>query len=325
MTQSNSPRWTHIAIVTVASALVVGAGAAGRFLQNVEALREMPEWRRAQLQANLDRFDALPAEERSRLRELDSKWQSLPAVEQTRLLSVMRQYQGWFNGLGPSARKGLESKTDAQRLAQITAQTGKILSRPLTRNGFDWLQFSHLAPKSIRVSVVELTLWFAMDVDDRRKLLQIANGHRQSIEFERKVRNTPRLATMWQEQRQLLGLAGEEPRDQPPRRVERLKAAALKAERTAEQHYLRSARRDPVSEESLKRFEQQMPSWIRAEIDAMPPESAIRRLRFLYRQVFPMPHEIAEEPRVFLPISRPADAPKGAEPPARKLGRGFEL
>jgi hypothetical protein len=69
-----------------------------------------------------------------------------------------------------------------------------------------------------------------------------------------------------------------------------------------------------VSEANLLRFEAQIPSWLRALLDPLPPEDARRRLKILYRQIHPngdIPPPPKAEP------AKPKEPPK---PPTPKAG-----
>lgn len=77
-----------------------------------------------------------------------------------------------------------------------------------------------------------------------------------------------------------------------------------------EQRVLRDLDEEKVDPGRLARFEAALPPWARASIDDLPPDAARRRLKALYRLVFPSPEE--------MPSAKPPPPPaaRKAAPPA---------
>jgi hypothetical protein len=69
-----------------------------------------------------------------------------------------------------------------------------------------------------------------------------------------------------------------------------------------------------VSEANLLRFEAEIPSWLRAVLDPLPPEDARRRLKILYREI----HPVGEIPPA--PKPEPAKAKEPPKPPSSRAG-----
>ncbi len=74
----------------------------------------------------------------------------------------------------------------------------------------------------------------------------------------------------------------------------------------------------PVSADHLIQFEAQIPGWLRAPLDPLPPDDARRRLTILYRQIYPPGQEIPppkQEPAKSKAAPKPS-TPKTAPNPA---------
>ena len=80
-----------------------------------------------------------------------------------------------------------------------------------------------------------------------------------------------------------------------------------------EQQVLRDHARDEVEAAKLEMFEDALPSWARDSLDNLPPDAARRRLKTLYRLVFPSPEEMQPQ-KAPPPAARPKapTKPEGA-------------
>jgi hypothetical protein len=69
-----------------------------------------------------------------------------------------------------------------------------------------------------------------------------------------------------------------------------------------------------VAAENLALFESQVPGWLRATLDPLPPDDARRRLTILYRQIYPPGQEIPPPPRPSPEATKAKPAPRPAAP-----------
>jgi hypothetical protein len=86
----------------------------------------------------------------------------------------------------------------------------------------------------------------------------------------------------------------------------------------AESRYFSEHPPQPVTPARLAQFEAEIPSWLRATFDSLPPDDARRRLAVLYRQIYPAPQEIppAARPEPADAKARPAPKPAATTPAA---------
>ncbi len=248
---------------------------------------------------NLRRFDKLPLDQQAALRDLDTALAAAPASDRRRLLNLLHRHAAWLSTLPESRQAQLAATTPAERLALIEKWHQDGPHRPRTLPAFEnALQVSTLATESIRRTAVELRVWFALDPRRRDSIKAEATDAKQLEAYRSALRADPATARARDQARREFGLDLADLRDRPPepRRLDRLRPAAFKADqsrRILDLQAIRVLDPDGVPTETLSRFEADLPEWVRRTLDPFAPDAARRRLALLYRLVFPAPGEMS--------------------------------
>lgn len=303
-------RLTKLIALSAVTAFVVGAAPSAEQAARLERLRAMLPSERQQLAANLKRFDALPDSERQAVRQLDKSLAELPPVDRQRYLGVLRRYHLWLRSQNDATRTRLASLDDSQRLAAVekdrTRQRQRRESAKGRTPGFnDLIQVSALVDELLVVSALETRLWLMLQPEQRTRLLAKApNAREQRRQLDKLVDDDKALAAARDRLSREFNLNLAEMREAlAAKRAERGKGQALPkngplwqlSERRFDLNkYVRGRTPQAVTARNLERFEDAMPPWIRASFDPLPPDAAVRRLRILYRLVFPAPEELPE-------------------------------
>jgi hypothetical protein len=280
------------------AALVLAVAAASSDAFHGDRLRLMPRCERQRLAENLRRFDALGIPEQQALRDLDRQLAELSERERDHYLGLMRRYRIWLDSLPARRREEIDAAPPARRLELVRSVRQEAGRRRARARGdlADWVQVSALVSEPLRRSAWDARLWLALEPPVRARILDNPNSPAQRAQFLRSIPANAALAMMREETARRLGLepgtlrapAGRRPVPQRPTAKAELLArhsSDLKAMRDAETQ----AAVDP---QKLHRFEDTLPPWVRASFDLLAPDAAERRMRVLYRLVFPEPEEI---------------------------------
>jgi hypothetical protein len=293
--------------------------------ENLRRLEAMSAEHRQALAKNLERFDALPAPERDAVRTIDRRLAEADPAERTRLLGVLHRYHIWVESLPEDRQKAIRDARPEDRLGLIARyRAEQRQNRPNTAPG-DWVQVSALSPKGLEPTALLLKIWFEIDPIVRKEVESIREIPRREqrlrelgrqmgvpqefrhehLEFAATVRELNEKRRRWLEANPAL-----------KKRLEMTKGRLNNenpAPRLREALYLRDHKpSEPVSAENLKRFEAEMPAWLRETLDPLPSDAARRRLELLYRLAFPPGQELPK---------KAAGTATDAEPPAPKRSR----
>lgn len=325
------PRRPTVALATLALTLL--GASASELAGTIERLRLMPPAQRERLWSRLREFDALPADEQARVRELDRRLAALPVDERRRLLRLIDAYESWLSDQPEPVRARIAAASPDARIALVNdlrARQRQERGRPALRGRLfdDRLQVSSLASEPLMLSALELRLWFSLGTDDREAVLKPPNPKRQKEEFFRRVRDSEHLGPVVRELTGRLRLeeGGRRPRleEKIGPRIDQFLEEALRQRyrgvkfaprvetglRNAAVAVLKRQEEPKADPDQLRRFEEHMPPWVRESLDPLPPDSAERRLRILYRLVFPPGEE--------LPAPAPPKKPEAKAAPPRR-------
>ncbi len=287
---------------------------------NLDRILRMSPAMRGTLLENLDKFESLPDRERSAIRELDARVAEASPETRDRYLALLRRYHAFRKNLPEADRKALDEETDpARKLALIAKsrdeQKARLLANPMPyENAF---QISELSRVRLRATARELVVWFSLDPKEdakernefgrmkdpaarrafarelaRKKELgdRMREEEDEFREAEAAVRKTlPRLLTEQikaEAQKRMQNRAnGGAPAAKEGESGENLRRMAVT--KLDEIQVFKNLDNDPVNTKDLERFEMALPSWARETLDPLPPDAAKRRLRVLYRLVYP--------------------------------------
>lgn len=299
---------TRVPTCATIACCVLAAGWSAIEPANRQRLAALSPAHRLYLAANLNRFDRLPLAEQQRIRELDAALRTLPIEERQHYENVMRRYESWFSSLPAAGRRLIERAAPERKLAAVEQLRVDQRRRwGPSRSYQDWLQISALATESLRLEALEIRMWFALDPEQRQEIGKLATPAQQQNRLRALVRSRPALQRMREEVRKELGLEltdlSERPAATP--RLDRPRMGIAKSElgrrageatrRAADLKAVRELDGAQVDPDRLAQFERQLPAWVRRDLDPLPADAARRRLRVLYRLVFPEPAEIEPE------------------------------
>lgn len=305
---------------------------------NLARLRTMSREHRESLSKTLDAFDGLGREERDAIRDLDAKLAGLDSETRARYLAVLRRYHVFLQNLPEAKRKALEAEPDPSRkLAMIAAiraeQKASSGDAPPLGNA---IQISELSRIRLRALARELVVWFSLDPkqdakdrDEFGRMKDPATRKQFARSLVRKKNLTAKIREEEAEfleaeaavRKDLLKVVAEQAKAEAQKRKAALadggsalenarRAAVYKLEEVQVFRQLDGQTVDPAN---LARFEAALPPWARESMDALPPDAARRRLKILYRLVFPAGTE--------LPTPKPPEPAKSKGPrPSRPSG-----
>lgn len=186
----------------------------------------------------------------------------------------------------------------------------------------DGLQISSLARPPLRQTARELLVWFSLegpeDARDKEELRKAKDANKRKGLSER-LGKKKRLGLEFQHEDDEFKADEEAVRAEIGKVEGVIKAGGARPKvelgnrkelipKLAELRVLRAHETQEVSPANLDRFEAALPPWAREGLDGLPPEAAKRRLKVLYRLVFPEGQEI--------PAPKPKVAPKAPSRPA---------
>ena len=319
------------ALVILLFASVSVRAARGEEAENWKRLEAMPREQRLHLSQTLEEFDALPSGERAAIRDLDASLAKLPPEVQARYRVVLRRYHVWVAGLDDDQKKKLaEAGSVDEKLALVTK----------------WRRAEREADTRVRKNLI-----FGISPSDLNTippfemayLLRVWQklGEKERAEVEKIEKMPMRLADLTRRGRPMGILPRPFPADKEAALVKRLAAddkvktvfgrwiakteEPTEAEKKfarrpvnpihqlAESLYFIENPPEPVASARLAQFDAEIPHWLRATLDPLPPDEARRQLTILYRQIYPPGQEIPPPSKA--EPSRPKAGPK--PPPAK--------
>lgn len=297
---------SHRLTTTILTVGLTLLGAVAQPSARFERLYAMPPTERLRLARKLAEFDALPTAEQARIREIDRQLQALGPIERQRYLRLMRDYNLWLRDQPRAVRLPLQQADPDARIKLINAiQAHQRKERDRfdqrARVFGDRLQVSTLGSEPLLLSALQLQFWFSLEPERRAKIQKPLNPRRQREAFLRAVQASedfsrfgqaifPRFRSVQKAERR------EEILTDALRRRLRGGQIPVKADnilRRLEIGRLKNLEEPRVDPDHLAAFEKRMPPWVRESLDPFPPDSAERRLRILYRMVFPPCEEIS--------------------------------
>jgi hypothetical protein len=335
---------TRAAIAFLAVSLV--AAARGDEEENRRRLEAMPREQRLHLAKTLDEYDALPGPDRAAIRDLDAAVAKLHPDVQARYRLLLRHYHVWVNGLDDAQRAQLDKAPSLEAKLALVTKWRKADREADTRANRNMIFGVHLGELAT-LPPVEManTIRSWQKLSDKEKAeVEKSDRIHQRLQAVRKFGLqrgvVPRPFPAAREEDLLARLAKEDRvRAVFPKQVNEIeaKAEAEKSEadparkladarkrlvnplhQLAESLYFAEHPPQAVTPARLEQFEAEMPGWLRATFDSLPPDDARRRLAILYRQVYPAPEEIPPpaKPDPAAAKARPATKPGGATTPA---------
>ena len=334
-------RRTFLTLFVVIPSVVAGSARGDEPATNFDTIRLMSRDQRALLSKNLEEFDALDANQKTAIRDLDQRLSEVEPETRARYIAVLRRYHVFLANLPEPTRKTLEAQTDpAEKLKMIAAiraeQAAKASANPSPFA--DAFQISELSRVRLRALAKELVVWFSLDpkadskdrsefgrlsdaskrrafarsLIQRRKLnAKIQEEQEDFREASASVGNEHAKVVLEQAKTEAFKRKGAQP--DPATKTDRAREFAVM--RLDEIQVIRTLESETVSPENLERFEAALPAWARESMDALPPDAARRRIKILYRLVFPTGTEmpLPKVPEKTKANARPAAPPsKGA-------------
>jgi hypothetical protein len=319
--------------------LLAGSSRGGEETGAWKRIESMPREQRLHLSKVLDEFDALPSQERAAIRDLDAALAKLPPEVQARYRSVLRRYHVWVGGLDDKQKEQLSQAGSVDAKLALVLKWRKEERDADTRARRNLVFGVHpgdlgtLPPVEMANA---LRVWRALDAKEQAEVEKIdrvpmrLNALRK-LAFQKRIVG-PQFPAQTEEGlvRQLEDdetfkaafrnwLAKREKKAETDTPKKAGEAARLidPQHQLAESLYFAQHPPSPVSPANLARFEAEIPTWLRATMDPLPPDDARRRLTVLYRQIYPSGQEIpppAKEDAKSKAVSKPE--PKPASPPA---------
>ncbi len=313
-------------MVLLTTAIMSGGFEAARAedkTDNLDRLRSMPLELRQHLAQKIREFDALPSDRQAEIRTLDQRIAELPPADRERYLQLIRRYHLWLQSLPDAKRQAIEQSPPEDRIKLVNQyRDEQRKSNSMLRSSSDWLQVSALSPEPLRRLAIELKFWFSLEPEERQKILRLPNRNAQRTQVEELARERfPQLREFRREQQRRFAAEEEDVKRELAKRFGPGKIPAKREDvfrKIAELRFLQEFDPAPVSIRNLQRFEAAMPPWVRESLDPLPPDAADRRLKVLYRLIFPAPNELPEpKPTTKTqPGTRPSVAPsKPVTPP----------
>ncbi len=314
-------------ITVAALALASVAAARGDDAENRARLEAMPREQRVQLSKTLDEYDALPGPDRAAIRDLDAAIGRLDPSVQPRYRQLLRRYHVWLNGLDDAQRAQLaKAPTTEAKLALVTKwrKADREADTRAKRNMIFGVHPGELGILPPWEMANALRIWFKLD-DKERAEVEKRDKIRERLttlwSYARRKQTFPRPFPAKSEESIVAQLQGDELiqsafRPWINKRERKADSDAAKAEggkkaeavkggnplidplhHLAESLYFSQHPPEPVRPDRLVQFDAQIPPWLRATLDPLPPDDARRRLAILYRQIYPAPDEIPPPPK----------------------------
>jgi hypothetical protein len=296
--------------------------------ENRKRIEAMPRERRLHLSEVLDKqFDALPPAERTAIRDLDASLVKLDPEVQARYRTLLRRYHVWAGGLDDAQRKQLADAGSIDARLALAAKWKKAEREADTRRRRNLVMGVHpgdlgtIPPfemaNALRVWI-ELNPRERAEVEKHDRIPQRLSALRM-LGFKKRIFGRPfndateesLLARLENDERVKTTfpkwVAKREKKAEPDPAK---KAVVLNPlHQLAESLYFMEHPPEPVSPAHLEQFDADIPVWLRATLDPLPPDDARRRLTILYRQIYPPGKEIPPPPK------EDAAKKKGSPPP----------
>ena len=333
-----------MALALFATCIVPHPARADDSEDNLTRIKAMSRVDRTRMSKALEAFDALDRPLREEIRELDDRLSNIEPKSRARYLEIMRRYHVFYQTLPKDKRAALDREADStKKLELIATYRAEQKNQPApARILADDLQVSTLSPLRLRVTARHLIVFFSLDpvkdVKERAEFARLKNApDRETLHLKLMAKMDPAdrraLREKLREEDEEF-LAAEETIRKDPALAKRLlqgQSEAAKANPQSkksdefvtkqraqlirvldEEQVLRDLDNENVTQANLDRFEAALPPWARESLDALPPTAARRRLKALYRLVYPTPEE--------MPTSKSAAPPQEVKPVAPRAG-----
>lgn len=318
------------ALVLSMFAVAVVATARADEPANWKRLEAMPREQRLQLSKTLEEFDALPSGERAAIRDLDAALAKLPPEVQARYRVVLRRYHVWVAGLDDDQKKKLaEAGSVDAKLALVTGwrkaeREADTRARKNLIFGINPSDLNTIPPFEMAYL---LRVWQKLDDKDRAQVEKIEKMPLRLLDLNRRGRQMGIFLRPFPAEKEA-ALVKRLAADEKVKAVfgrwiakteEPTEAAKNFARRPvnpihqlAESLYFIENPPEPVASARLVQFDAEIPNWLRATLDPLPPDEAKRQLTILYRQIYPPGQEIP--PPTKAEPSKPKAAPRPSTP-----------
>ena len=334
-----------IAVLAVGSI----ATARGDDADNRIRLEAMPREQRVHLSKTLDEYDVLPGPDRAAIRNLDAALARLDPDVQARYRALLRHYHVWVNGLDDAQKEQLAKAPSLEAKLALVTKWRKVEREADTRakrNMIFGVQPGELGILPPWEMADALRIWLKLDESERKevekhekvrdRLLRLWTYARTKNALRRPFppRAEESLVTRLQEDeliqsafRNWISKREKKAESETPKPEGAKKAELPKVgnplqdplHHLAESLYFSQHPPEPVMPEHLEQFDAQIPSWLRATLDPLPPDDARRRLTILYRQIYRPGQEITLPPKPDPAAAKAKPAP-AAKPAATTPG-----
>ncbi len=316
---------------------------------NLARLRAMSRDERERFSKKLAEFDAMEPGQREAIRSLNESLAEAEPESRARYLSVLRRYHVFYQNLPPEKRRAIDQATDPAKKLELI---GKYKAEPKRsqqeiRRYADVIQISALSPLRLRELSTHLFVYFKLDpvkdAKDRAELARTNDPVKRRV-FVRSLIQSHSLGSLVRQENAEFRIADAKVNKYLDRveselgkaDVERAKRAKLDPAKLGPKTKDEFEKRrravlnkldeiqvfhdfDPTTVESanLDRFEAALPAWARESIDPLPPDAARRRMKVLYRLVFPPGEEmpVSKTPEPVRPNKTPAAPADGSPAP----------
>lgn len=266
----------------------------------------MPVEQRQALAKKLKQFDSLSQDAQASLRLLDSQLSELEPALRARYLDTLRRYHLWRLRLSEEQRRKLDAASPDKRLELVKQLRSQVPPIASPNESINQIQVG-LSATSLKETTFLLRTWGQLDKAERKQVEAAKDlGSRLKLMESLAARHgiqkfagsddtqfaidLDRLEKAFAKRIEANSKASASKRKTDPRKL--LEGLALKK---SDLRFLRNHEPGRIDQSRLERFEKQIPDWIRETMDSLPPDAARRRLRVLYRLVYPT-EEIAEPP-----------------------------
>lgn len=275
---------------------------------NLSELATLPREQRTVLWENLQRFDSLPSAEQKSIRSLDASLGRLEPTVQSRYRVLLRRYHVWLRDLPEDKKKLLAAAGSIDAKLNLIDSWRKADREQDTRSKTNLVMLVHpgdlgtIPPFEMANA---LRSWLALNAEDRARVQSIEPIPMRLRELNRLGSKNRLPMPRFPEATEDALLARFEADDKVkavfPNYLKRKEKVEPKVQvqglkqplhHLTESLYFIEHPASPVDAGNLHRFEAEIPNWLRASLDPLPPSDARRRLQILYRQIYPPPTEI---------------------------------
>jgi hypothetical protein len=274
--------------------------------QGIGRLRTVPAPERAELEANLARFQELPADRRDAIRRLDREIEARPPAERDRLLATLDRFRNWAEALPEDRRQELLAADPQRRMELLAADRASANSRAPRVDRAWWTRSAAFNPVPLFEAYYLLKVWAGLNEGQRREVdRQPSLPDRQAMLLElgrtlgidrdpafvaefrdglEELRNRlgPRAAELRFGPEDLLGPPAVGNRNGPAAQAQAAQAERVRGLilRNLEARWAASAagQIQPAPPAELAAFEARLPAWYRESLDPLPPAAVRDRL-----------------------------------------------